>query len=211
MLLHDYWRSGAAYRVRIALRLKGLAFDQVAHDLRAGAQTAPCYSSINPQKLLPTLQAGRQNLTQSLAIIEWLEEIHPTPALLPADRNDRAIVRAMASLIACDIHPLNNLRVLNALRDMLHASDEQVSAWIARWITDGFAALETLVAQHGGTFAFGDVPSLVDCFLVPQLYSAERFAVPLDAFPHVVAAGRTARALPAVAAAHPDLQPDADR
>lgn len=210
MLLHDYWRSGASYRVRIALNLKKLTYDQVAHDLRIGAQADPGYAEINPQRLVPAIEAESQVLTQSLAIVEWLEEKHPAPTLLPADPESRAIVRAMAGLIACDIHPLNNLRVLTALRRDLGASEAQVSAWIARWISEGFDALETMITRHGGTYAFGDTPGLVDCCLVPQLYSAERFAVPLDPFPRIVAAGAAARALPAVAAAHPDRQPDAD-
>jgi maleylpyruvate isomerase len=210
MRLHDYWRSGAAYRVRIALNLKGLAYDQIAHDLRTGAQAEPGYEAINPQMLVPALETNGLALSQSLAIIEWLEECYPAPTLLPADPDSRAIVRAMAGLIACDIHPLNNLRVLTALRRELDIGEAQISAWIARWIGEGFAALETMIARHGGTYAFGDTPGLADCCLVPQLYSAERFAVPLDAFPRIVAAGAAARMLPAIAAAHPDRQPDAD-
>ncbi|HEX7854890.1 MAG TPA: maleylacetoacetate isomerase [Sphingobium sp.] len=210
MLLHDYWRSGASYRVRLALNLKNLVFDQMPHDLRTDAQTDPGYVAINPQELVPALEADGQVLTQSLAIIEWLEEKHPAPALLPADPNSRAVVRAMASLIACDIHPLHNLRVLTALRHEIGASEAQVSGWIAHWIKDGLAALETMIVRHGGIYAFGDTPGLVDCCLVPQLYSAERFTVPLGAFPRVVAAGAAARALPAFAAAHPYRQPDAD-
>jgi len=210
MRLHDYWRSGAAYRVRIALNLKGLAYDQIAHDLRTGAQAEPAYAAINPQMLVPALETNGLALSQSLAIIEWLEECYPAPTLLPADPDSRAIVRAMAGLIACDIHPLNNLRVLTALRRELDIGEAQISAWIARWIGEGFAALETMIARHGGTYAFGDTPGLADCCLVPQLYSAERFAVPLDAFPRIVAAGAAARMLPAIAAAHPDRQPDAD-
>ncbi|MCW4460908.1 maleylacetoacetate isomerase [Sphingomonas sp. BT-65] len=210
MRLHDYWRSGASYRVRIALNLKNLHYEQVAHDLRTGAQADPAYAVINPQRLVPALEMEGQVLTQSLAIVEWLEERHPAPALLPTDPDSRAIVRAMAGVIASDIHPLNNLRVLVALRRDLDAGETRISAWIARWIGEGFAALETMIVRHGGAHAFGDAPGLVDCCLVPQLYSAERFAMPLDAFPRVVAAGAAARGLPAVAAAHPDRQPDAD-
>ena len=207
--LHDYWRSGAAYRVRIALNLKGVAYEQVPHDLRSGAQTAHDYAALNPQKLVPALEVDGLVLTQSGAILEWLEEAHPTPALLPQDPTGRAIVRAMVGVVACDIHPLNNLRVLNTLRHDLAADERQVSAWTARWIGDGFAALEALIARHGGRHAFGDTPTLADCFLVPQVYSAERFKVPLAPYPRLTAAAAEAGALPAFAAAHPSAQPGA--
>lgn len=207
--LHGYWRSGAAYRVRIALALKGVAYDQVAHDLRTGAQAAPDFAALNPQKLVPALETDDHILTQSPAILEWLEEAHPAPALLPGDPIGRAIVRSMASLVACDIHPLNNLRVLTALRRDLRADDDAVSAWIARWITEGFVALETLIARHGRGFAYGDAPTLADCHLLPQVYSARRFAVDLTPFPQVVAASERLATLPAIAAAHPDRQADA--
>jgi maleylpyruvate isomerase len=207
MKLHDYWRSGAAYRVRIALNLKGLAYEAVPHDLTAGAHRAADYAAVNPQKLIPALEADGQVLTQSLAILEWLEERHPAPPLLPSMAGDRAIVRAMAGLMACDIHPLHNLRVQEALRSEFGASQEQVSAWIARWMGEGLEALEQQVARYGGRYAFGDTPTFADCCLVSQLYSAQRFGVPVDRYPRLVAAGEAARALPAVAAAHPDLQP----
>jgi len=209
MILHGYWRSTASYRVRIALGLKGLAYHQQAHDLRQGAQRSDAYRALNAQGLVPALEIDGAVLTQSLAILEWLDEVHPAPPLLPATPGERATVRAMADLIACDIHPLNNLRVLNALRGDLAASDAQVQAWVARWIGEGFGALEALVERHGGAFAFGDAPSLADCCLVPQIYSAERFAVDLTPFPRLIAASERARALPAFAAAHPALQPDA--
>ncbi|MFV0625659.1 maleylacetoacetate isomerase [Sphingomonas sp. ac-8] len=212
MILHGYWRSTTAYRVRIALNLKGLPYDQEPHDLRTGAQRDAAYRLLNPQALVPTLETDDSGvLTQSPAILEWLEERHPAPPLLPPDREARVVVRAMAALVACDIHPLNNLRVLETLRSELAASEAQVQAWIARWIGDGFTALEALIARHGEGFAFGDTPSLADCHLVPQLYSAERFGVALAPYPRLVAAGERARALPAFAAAHPDCQPDADR
>lgn len=208
--LHGYWRSTAAYRVRIGLNLKGLAYEQAPHDLRTGAQRDPAYMALAPQGLVPALETPTGVFTQSLAILEWLDERFPTPPLLPADPDDRAVVRAMAEIVACDVHPLNNLRVLNALRADFAADQAQVDAWIARWIADGFAALEQLVARHGGAFAFGDQPTLADCCLVPQIYSAERFKVDLGPFPHLRAAAARAGELDAFAAAHPARQPDAD-
>lgn len=207
--LHGYWRSGAAWRVRIALALKGLEYDTVTHDLRIGAHREPDYAALNPQRLVPALETDDGALTQSPAILEWLEEVHPAPPLLPADTRGRAIVRGMAALIGCDVHPINNLRVLNALREDMHADEAAVSGWITRWITDGFAALETLVARHGDGFAYGDTPTLADCYLLPQIYSARRFAVDLTPFPGIVAAGDRLAALPAVAPTCPDAQPDA--
>ena len=211
MILHDYWRSTASYRVRIALGLKGLSYDQAPHDLRIGQHQSAGYANLNPQRLVPTLEVDGLALTQSVAIIEWLEECHPTPPLMPDDADGRAIVRAMAAVIASDIHPLNNMRVLNALRSEFDADAAQVSAWIGRWIGEGLQALEILVARHGGRFAFGDTPTLADCCLVPQLYSAARFEVPLDAYPRLRAAGAAALALPQIDGAHPDCQPDADQ
>lgn len=210
MRLHDYWRSTASYRVRIALNLKGLDYRQQSHDLRTGAQAEPEYAALQPQKLVPALETDDGVLMQSPAILEWLEETHPAPALLPGDAGDRATVRAMAALVCCDIHPLNNLRVLKALRADLHADEEQVRAWIARWIGDDFAALETLIAEHGNGFAFGSAPTLADCCLVPQVYSARRFGVPLDGYPHLTAAAANADALGAFQRARPENQPDAD-
>lgn len=210
MRLHDYWRSTASYRVRIGLNLKGRVYEQVAHDLRLGEQRAAGYRAINPQGLVPALEIGGRTLTQSLAILEYLEEAIPTPALLPTAPLDRARVRAMAAIIACDIHPLNNLRVLTTLRGELALDEHQVSAWIGDWIAEGFDALEPLVRDHGGRYAFGDEPGLADCCLVPQVYSAQRFRVDLARYPAILAAADAARALPAFAAAHPDRQPDAD-
>ncbi len=210
LTLHGYWRSSAAYRVRIALNLKGLAYDQVTYDLRRKAEKGGAYAALNPQKLVPTLVTeDGALLTQSLAILEWLEDAHPEPALLPENRTDRAHVRAMAALIACDIHPVNNLRILNALRDDLDASDDQVSQWIARWIGDGFDALERLIGD--GTFCFGEAPTLADCCLAPQVYSARRFKIDLKPWPKIRAVAEACDAIPAFYVARPEMQPDADR
>ncbi len=211
LTLHGYWRSTTAYRVRIALALKGVAYAQVTHDLRTGAHREAGYRALNPQGLVPALETEDAVLTQSPAILEWIDETYPVPPLLPADANSRAIVRAMAATIACDTHPVNNLRILNVLRTEFGADEAAVNRWIARWIGDGFAALETLIARYGDGFAFGATPTVADCHLVPQVYSAERFAVDLSPYPKLKAAAENARALPAFAAAHPDRQPDADR
>ncbi len=209
--LHGYWRSTTSYRVRIALNLKILPYNQTTHDLRAGAQRDPAYTALAPHKLVPALETEEGVIVESPAILEWLEETAPTPPLLPSDAAGRAVVRSMAALIACDIHPLNNLRVLRALRADFGADQAAVDAWAARWISDGFAALETLVAKHGRGFAYGPAPTLADCYLVPQVYSAARFNIDLSAFPAIAAAAQAAMALPAFLAAHPDRQPDADR
>jgi maleylpyruvate isomerase len=210
LTLHDYWRSTASYRVRIALNLKAVDYQRAPHDLRTGAQREPLYLAIAPQGLVPALESAEGPLTQSLAILEWIEERWPEPALLPEDAHGRAIVRAMAGLIAADIHPLNNLRVLQVLREQFSASPDQIQAWITRWITDGFTALERMIGSYGGVFAFGDRPTLADCVLVPQVYSAERFGVDLEPFPQIRRAAGAALALSPVAAAHPSAQPDAD-
>lgn len=209
MRLHGYWRSGTSYRTRIALNLKGVAYEQVGIDLRSGAQRSEAFLALNPQGLVPALETDDGHiLTQSPAILEWLDEIHPDPPLLPNAPVERAIVRGMAATIACDIHPLNNLRILNAVREL---DADAVPVWTARWIAAGFAALELMIARHGQGFAFGATPTLADCHLVPQVYSAERFGVDLAPYPLLLAAAEHARAHPAVAAAHPDRQPDADQ
>ena len=208
MILHGYWRSGAAYRVRIALALKRVAYDQVNHDLRTGGQADPAYVALNPQRLVPALEVDGLVLTQSVAILEWLEERFPDPPLLPADADGRAIVRAMVATLATDVHPLHNLRTLKALRQDFDASEAQVDAWMARWMTDGFAAIEALIARHGGDFAYGDTPTLADCITVPALYSAVRFGVDTGPYPRLVASGARTAAL--AEAAHPGRQPDAD-
>ncbi|HWA68909.1 MAG TPA: maleylacetoacetate isomerase [Rhizomicrobium sp.] len=201
--LHDYWRSGASYRVRIALNLKGIPYESVPVDLRSGEQNGAEYRMLNPQELVPALELEGKILTQSPAILEWLEERYPEPRLLPVDPDARAVVRAMAALIACDIHPLNNLRVLNALRSEFAATDEQIQRWIARWITSGFDALETMVKVFGNGFAFGNTPTLADCHLVPQMYSAQRFRIDLASYPRLCAAAKRAHALPAFDRASP--------
>jgi len=208
--LHGYWRSSAAYRVRITLGLKGLEFEQITYDLRQGEQRRADYLTLAPHGLVPALEADGVTLIESPAILEWLEEQYPTPALLPASAPDRAIVRAMAALIGCDIHPLNNLRVVKSLREDFAATPDQIDHWIAHWITTGFTALETLIVRHGQSFAFGDVPTLADCFLVPQVYAALRFKVDLAPFPRIAAAAARANLIPVVAAAHPTKQPDSD-
>ena len=210
LVLHGYWRSSAAYRVRIGLNLKALEYRQVSHDLRTGEQHQPAYRARAPSGLVPMLDADGVCLTQSLAILEWLEESYAPPPLLPQGAAPRAVVRAMAAIVACDIHPLNNLRVLNALRGDLHADQDAVHSWAARWILDGFAALETMVSEHGGGFCFGDSPTIADCCLIPQLYNARRFAVELDAFPALLAVEAKCFALEAFVKAKPELQPDAD-
>lgn len=211
MLLHGYWRSTASYRVRIALNLKGLSYEQATHDLRTGAQRSDVFRALNPQGLVPALEADGHFLTQSPAILEWLEERFPAPPLLPEGPDARATVRAFAAIVACDIHPLNNLRVLNALRSDFQAGAESVNGWIARWIAEGFVALEAMVSRYGGDYAFGDAPTLADCLLVPQVYSAERFGVDLAPFPNLAGAAARARSTEPFRAAHPDAQPDADR
>ena len=211
LVLHGYWRSGTSYRTRIALNLKGLAYEQRAVDLRTGAHKADGFLGMHPQGLVPALETPGGVLIQSPAILEWLEETTPEPPLLPRDAFARAEVRAMAAIVACDIHPLNNLRVLQALRGGFAADQARTDAWAARWITAGFTALEALVAQHGRGWAWGDAPTLADCCLVPQVYSAERFNVDLAAFPRILDVNARAAGHPAFQAAHPDRQPDADR
>lgn len=210
MILHGYWRSGAAYRVRIALNLKAVAYEQRAIDLRTGVQRDPAWMARNPQGMVPALEADGLILTQSPAILEWLEETRPEPPLLPREPGDRAAVRAMAAIVACDVHPLNNLRVLTALRTDFRADADQVNAWADRWISAGFDALERLVERHGAGFCFGATPTVADVNLIPQMYSARRFGVDPSRWPRLSAVEAAALALPAFAAAHPDRQPDAD-
>ena len=209
LVLHGYWRSGTSYRTRIALNLKALDYETRPVDLRAGEQRQGNYLAIAPQGLVPALETPEGVLIQSPAILEWLEETFPEPALLPRGAQDRAEVRAMAAVVGCDIHPLNNLRVLKALKRDLGASDDQLAAWEARWIGDGFAALEGLIRRRGQDFAWGNRPTLADCYLVPQVYSAERFGVDLEPYPLIRTVAERCRSLDAFIKAHPDNQPDA--
>ncbi|CAN5321593.1 maleylacetoacetate isomerase [soil metagenome] len=208
LTLHSAWRSSAAYRVRIGLNLKGLAYDIAPVNLVSSQHLAPAYAALNPQRLLPALEVDGKILTQSLAILEWLDETTPRPPLSPADPFDRAVVRSMAQIIASDIHPVNNLRILRALTE-LGVAEPGREAWIGRWITDGFTALEQMIAEHGRGFCFGDMPSLADCCLVPQVYNAERFKTDLTPFPALRAVAARCARHPAFAAAHPNTQPDA--
>ncbi len=210
MKLHGYFRSSASYRVRIALNLKGLGADQLSYHLRNGEQRAPAYLALNPQGLVPTLQDGHGAvLTQSLAIIEWLDETHPEPRLLPKDPLSRAKVRAFAMAIACDIHPVQNLKVLARLRE-LGLSEETATGWAAAVNREGLAACEILIADEPGPFCFGTEPGMADLCLVPQLANARRFGVDVNAYPRLLKAEAAARANKAFADAAPDRQPDAE-
>jgi maleylpyruvate isomerase len=209
MKLHGYFRSSASYRVRIALNLKGLSAEHLAHHLRKGEQCAPAYLAINPQGLVPTLEDQDAVLTQSLAIIEWLDETHPTPPLLPKDPLRRAKVRAFALVLACDTHPVQNLKVLARLRQ-LGLAEEKVTEWAAWANREGLTACETLIAAEAGPFCFGAMPTIADLCLVPQLANARRFGVDLAAFPRLLKAEAAARNIKAFADAAPDRQPDAE-
>lgn len=211
MTLYGYWRSSAAYRVRLALAWKGLSAASIPIDLRAGAQSGAGFRAVNPQGLVPLLIDGDAALSQSLAIIEYLDETHPQPPLLPADAIGRARVRAAALIVAAEIHPVNNLRILNYLKGPMQQDQPAVDAWVAHWMAAGLEALEAFVAAHGGRFVHGDALSIADLCLVPQLYNARRFGVDLAAYPRLRAADAAVLALPFAAAAHPDAQADADR
>jgi maleylacetoacetate isomerase len=213
MRFHGYFRSSAAYRCRIAMNLKGIEAEFAPVHLRRGGgeQKQPTYRALNPQGLVPALEADGLVLTQSLAIIEWLDETYPEPPLLPADKDLRARVRAFAQAIACDIHPLQNLRVLAYLKVELGHDQEAADAWCRRWVGDGLAACERLLErQPQRRFAFGDAPTLADICLVPQLFSADRFGVDLTAMPRLRAVREASEALPAFTDAHPARQPDSE-
>ena len=211
MKLYTYFRSSAAYRVRIALNLKRLDYDSIPKALAMNEHRADDYLALNPQGLIPALDDDGAILSQSLAIVEYLNEKYPTPALLPAKPQDRAQVRSMALAIACDIHPLNNLRVLNYLRQTLKHDDDAVKAWYRHWVSAGFGGLEQQVRQHSKRerFCFGDAVSLADVLLVPQMFNARRFQTDLTPFPTLVTISTYLETLPEFAAARPEVQPDA--
>jgi len=209
--LYSYFRSSAAYRARIALNLKGVSYETIAIHLTkdGGQQSSPAFRAVNPQMRVPVLKLPNgENLLQSLAIIEYLDEIQPRPRLLPADAEERAHVRAVAQIIACDIHPLNNVGPLNYLRHVLKADKAAVEAWYRHWIMTGFEAVEALIRP--GPYAFGPRVTVADICLVPQVYNARRFKVPLDRFPGIVAVDAALLQLPAFDAARPERQPDAE-
>ncbi len=205
--LYDYWRSSAAYRVRIALAVKGLTYDSIPVNLVKGEQSATDYLAHNPQGLVPLFVEGERSIAQSMAIIEYLDETHPAPKLLPGDAYARATVRAMANVIACDIHPINNLRILYYLKGPLGHSDEEIGVWYRHWINEGFAALER--QANGNSHMFGDSVTLADICLVPQMVNARRYNTDLTPFRRLVAIDAHLRSLPAFAAAAPEQQKDA--
>ena len=214
MKLYTYFRSSAAYRVRIALNLKGLSYQAVpVHLLKGGGeQHQEDYRRINPSGLLPAFQDDWITLTQSMAIIEYLEEAHPTVPLLPKDAPGRARVRELAQIIGCDIHPINNLRVLSYLVKQLGLSEQAKTEWYRHWVIEGFQSLEAHLARDpgAGPFCHGDRPTIADCYLVPQVFNAQRFDVDLKAFPNIARINALCTDLPAFKAAHPSRQPDAE-
>ena len=213
LVLYSYWRSSAALRVRIALNLKGLHYETRAiHLLREGGeQHSPAYAALNPQELVPTLLDGERVLTQSMAILEYLDETRPQPSLLPADAAGRARVRALAQVVGCDIHPIGNLRVLQWIDSQFHADDEQKSVWMRHWVSTGLHALETMLAssKDTGRYCHGDTPGLADACLVPQVYNARRWKVPLGDYPTILRIDATCATLDAFHNAMPEQQPDA--
>jgi maleylpyruvate isomerase len=211
MKLYNFFRSGTSHRLRIALKLKGIATDYVAVDLRVEEHLKDAFKSVNPQQLVPALDTGEQVLIQSPAIIEWLEEKYPTPALLPAGADQRAHVRALAAIVGCDIHPINNRRILETLRKQFGANEDAINAWCATWISAGFDAYEALIAAdtQRGHFSFGDTPTLADVYLIPQVESARRFKVDLTQWPHIMSVEKACMTLEAFQKAAPGQQPDA--
>ena len=212
LILHTYFRSSAAYRVRIALNLKGLAYDDAYIHLRKSEQMDAAYRALNPQGLVPTLEHDGHAIGQSLAIMEYLDEVFPQPPLLPSDPLGRARVRQLAYAVACDIHPLNNLRVLLHLRDAFAADETRRAEWQRHWMAPGFAAIETLLAssKHTGAFCHGDAPGLADLCLIPQMYNARRVELDMTPWPTLLRIEAAALAHPAFIAAHPSSQPDAE-
>ncbi|MGO2277329.1 MULTISPECIES: maleylacetoacetate isomerase [unclassified Psychrobacter] len=213
MTLYGYFRSSTSYRTRIAMNLKGLDYDDITVNLAQDEQLESAFKAINPQGLVPVLQADDLLLYQSPAILEWLEEVYPEHPLLPEDAAGRMQVRALSAMIGCDIHPINNRRILQYLRNELSVDEEYVIAWCNRWISEGFAALETRLAadKNRGLFCYGDSPTLADCYLIPQVSSARRFKVDLSAYPNIVAINTHCRTLPVFADADPMVQPDAPK
>jgi len=205
-VLYEAPRSSAAYRARIALNLKGIDYESRQLKLIEGEQQSVEYRELNPQGFVPMLEIDGHRLTQSLAIIVYLDQVFPDPPLVPRDPADGTHVRAMALAIACDIHPLNNLRVLKYLKNELGHSQEQVDRWYAHWITEGLTALEAMAKTGAGRFLFGDEPTIADVCLVPQLFNARRFNCPLDDYPTLLRADESASRLDSFAAAHPDEQ-----
>ena len=205
-VLYDYYRSSAAYRVRIALNLKGVEYESRPVNLLHSEQSADDYRALNPQGLVPMLEIDGHRLTQSLSIIVYLDQLFPDPPLMPRDPVDGAHVRALALTVACDIHPLNNLRVLKYLSGELGLPQEERDAWYIHWVREGLPALEAMARPGAGKFLFGDEPTIADVCLVPQLYNARRYNVPLDDYPTLLRADENAAALEAFAAAHPDRQ-----
>lgn len=212
MLLHGYYRSSAAFRVRIALNLKGLTHSHASHHLRHGGHHDPQYLRLNPQGLVPALEESGRVLTQSLAIVEYLDETHPSPPLLPDNAADRAHVRALAQIVACDIHPIDNLRVLRYLRDPIGADEAMVQTWYNHWIATGFGAIEAILARdpRTGSFCHGNTPGLADICLVPQVVNAGTFKLDLTPYPTIRRIFDACVALDAFADAHPSRQPDAE-
>lgn len=214
MKLYTFFRSSASYRVRIALNLKGLSYEQAPIHLRRGGgeQFTAAYKAVNPQALVPTLEDGGRVLTQSLAIVEYLDEKYPQPPLLPSDPADRALVRSMALVIACEVHPIQNLRVLNHVKKEYNQTDDQVNRWAQHWIDLGLSALEQLIVAQPkrGKFCFGDTPTLADICLVPQLGNARRYGCDLTRYPTLQQIEKTCMALPAFSNAAPEKQPDSE-
>lgn len=211
MTLYGYFRSSTAYRTRIAMNLKGLDYDNITVNLAQDEQLEAEFKALNPQGLVPVLQADDLLLYQSPAILEWLEEVYPEPALLPKDAAGRMHVRAISAMIGCDMHPINNRRILQYLRNELSVEEDKVMAWCQRWMSDGFSALEKRLAANKtrGDFCYGNSPSLADCYLIPQVSSARRFKVDLSPYPNIVAVDTNCRTLKAFADADPMMQPDA--
>jgi len=210
MRLYTFFRGSSPFRVRIALHFKGIAFDPVFVHLGKGEQFSPGYRAVNPQGLVPALEDDGLRLTQSLAIIEYLEEKYPQPPLLPRDAPGRARVRALSLVVACEIHPLNNPRVLKYLRGKMAQGEDEVNAWYRHWIAEGLAVLEAEAAHGAGKFSHGDSPTMADCCLVPQIFNAKRYACDLAPYPRLLRVFDACMKLDAFARAQPSRQPDAE-